>query len=134
MEVINLIVTIVILPLLAIVGYFIQKNITTVEDSLKHVGMSLFEVSKQVTTVVNDIMHIKNEIDATHKVSSKIQAKIDTLQQKLNDVKVDMANLGVSKVNDTFGKVIVIEDQIKRHEKALKLAGSILDKLNKSSG
>lgn len=133
MEVINLIVTLGVLPLLAIVGYFIQKNITTVEESLKHVGMSLFEVSKQLTAVVNDIVHIKNEMDATHKIISKIQAKIDALQQKLNDVKLDMANLGVSKVNDTFGRVIVIEDQVKRHEKALKLAGNILDKLKRTS-
>jgi len=119
------IVTTVITTLVAIIGWFISKNVSQMEGDLKEIRTKVFKIhinTQESLAVINEkLSGIQDDLRSFSVAADKLKNEIQTLHVRNAKQTGD-----TKKADETFGKVILLEDKFEKLQSATK---SVLSEL-----
>lgn len=132
------IITLVVTTLIGIIGWFIQRNINQIEENIKDIKSKVYKLedktNNHLSSIDKKLDSMEHDTNGIIKVISQMHLKTDKIQENVTNLKLNYASSNIGRVNETHGKVIVLEERLNTHEKAIKLAGQLINKLTKEGG
>lgn len=113
-----------ITALLAVVGYFLNLKLSSLDESSSHNGKSLFDVKMQLALLDKSVKDLTTEIIS-------LSTHFDRLQTDMLRVKNKADQLNPIKIEENFGRVLELEKKVSGHDKSHNFVMEFLKKKSK---
>lgn len=126
------IITTIVTTLVAIIGWFIARNVSQMESDLKEIRSKVFKLQ---TNTQESLAVINQKLDTIEEDLRSFSVSADRLKTEIQTLHIRNAaqESNDKKLSETYGKVVVLEDKLERIQSATRSVISEL-RLRKTQG